>query len=204
MPRLFLLLLVVVCLVVPSVAVAQEEDEDAAQAEAAPAPTLTPTRPQAPICQLAGNARFLEIRGTGFDAWIDQRLPGMLTDADGNPEDAWRTIWVDPNGNVTLAVNLCDDVARQRGPLAPGTHWVFIGDGSGGDPIAATSFDLSEVPPPARVVPLPQPQAPGSAPAVVVPPPNPSNYAPAPVGAYVAPGRRWMAQRRGCPTRRRA
>jgi hypothetical protein len=158
-------------------------------APAGPSPTLTATRPEAPICQVAGSARYLEIRGTGFDAWIDQRLPGTLTDADGNQEDSWRTIWVDPNGNVALAVNLCDDTARQRGPLAPGTHWLFIGDGSGGDPIAATSFDLSDQPVPARTVPLPTPQAPGSAPVVAVPPINPgsNSFTPGPVPTYVPP-----------------
>jgi hypothetical protein len=158
-------------------------------APAGPVPTLSPTRAEAPICQVAGTARYLEIRGSGFDAWVDQRLPGMLTDADGNPEDSWRTIWVDPNGNVTLAVNLCDDVAKQRGPLAPGTHWLFIGDGSGGDPIATTSFDLSDQPLPARSVPLPTPQAPGSGPVVPVPPINPgsNSFTPAPVPTYVAP-----------------
>jgi hypothetical protein len=171
-----------------TVALAGDDEQPPDESGGGPVPTLTPTRPVAPICQVAGTAgRYLQIRGTGFDAWIDQRLPGSLTDADGNPEGGWRTIWVDPNGNVTLAVNLCDDIAARRGPLAPGTHWVFIRDGSGGDPIASTSFDLSDQPAPAREVPLPRPQQPGTAPVVVVPPLDPSTYTPAPVPTYVPP-----------------
>jgi hypothetical protein len=165
------------------------DDEDDTTSSGGPVPTLTPARAEAPICQVAGIAgRYLEIRGTGFDAWIDQRLPGRLTDADGNAEGSWRTIWVDPNGNVALAVNLCDDVAAGRGPLAPGTHWVFISDGSGGGPIASTSFDLSDQPVETPVVPLPQPQQPGTAPVVVVPPPDTSTTTPAPLPTFVAPG----------------
>src|SRR5947209_5196437 len=95
-------------------------------------------------------------------------------DADGNVEGNWRTIWVDPNGNVAVAVNLCDDVAGQRGPLSPGTHFVTIGDGSGGDPIAYTSFELLEEAPSPTPVPVPLREAPGSAPTVQVQPINPT------------------------------
>jgi hypothetical protein len=163
---------------------ADDEEEDATSA-----PTLTPARTEVSICSQAGSGgRFLEIRGIGFDGWVDQRLPGVLLDQDGNQQARWRSIWVDPTGRLTVEVNLCEDPNAGRGSLAPGTYQVAISDGSGGDPIATTSFDLLDQPPPAHE-PLPSPpvRQPPASPAVVVPPPDPTGFTPAVVPPYVPP-----------------
>jgi hypothetical protein len=162
-------------------------------------PTLAPARSDVSICALAGSGgRFLEIRGSRFDGWIGQRLPGVLLDQDGNQQARWRTIWVDPSGQLTLEVNLCEDAASGRGPLAPGTYQITIGDGSSSEPIAMTTFELLDQPPPAHVpAPSPPVARPPQSPAVVVPPGDPTGYTPGPLAPYLAPNTPGGAPRTG-------
>ena len=90
------------------------------------------------------------MRGTGFDAWADQHLVGNFIDGNGVPEIRWDSVWVTPQGGLTLEVNLCADPFQNHGALAPGSYTVSVGLGSG-QPIAATSIALSPPAPPTDV-----------------------------------------------------
>ncbi len=149
--RWICLSLLVVSLTIPSATLA--DDSSAAQQPedtAEPAPPPAPTGPTlqasdtAPvICDPAKNGfRFLEIRGTGFDAWATKRLVGNLVDARGVAQVQWGSVWVSPQGRLTLEVNLCRDPFRGRPALAAGDYTVAIGP-RGGQPIAATSVSLA-------------------------------------------------------------
>ncbi|MDQ6673771.1 MAG: hypothetical protein M3069_24010 [Chloroflexota bacterium] len=130
-----------------------------AQSDAPPADNAPTDQPQAPagptlqvsdytpvICDpAAGGFRFVEVRGSGFDAWATQRLVGNVVDGNGSSQVQWGSIWVSPAGSLTLEVNLCADPFRNRPALPAGDYTVVVGSGPG-QAIAATSIAL--VPPP--------------------------------------------------------
>jgi hypothetical protein len=108
-------------------------------------PVIQPMDPTPVICDPnTAGFRYLELRGSGFDAWAGQRLAGSTLDAGGNPLVQWNSVWVSPQGQLTVVLNLCADPYRGRPALPAGTYTVAVG--TGGRAIAATSFDLS--PPP--------------------------------------------------------
>ena len=124
-----------ISLCVASPAFAQTDDET-------PAPTLQPATDSALVCDpSAARLRYLEVRGSGFDAWATQRLVGNVLDADGNPQIHWRSVWVSPQGRLTLEVNLCADPFLNRPALAAGDYTVAVGQ-SDGTPIATTGISL--------------------------------------------------------------
>jgi hypothetical protein len=125
--------------------------DDESDAQSAPAvedqapsgPILQPSAEAVMVCD-PGHAGFsyLEVRGVGFDAWATQRLVGHVVDASGVPLIQWTSIWVSPQGQLTLEVNLCADRFRNRPALAAGDYTVSVAPGAGA-PIAATTFSLA-------------------------------------------------------------
>jgi hypothetical protein len=87
------------------------------------------------------------VRGTGFDAWATQRLVGNVVDGEGVAQAQWASVWVSPQGRLTLELNLCADPFRSRPALPAGDYTVAVGP-SGGPPIAATNISLSPPPEP--------------------------------------------------------
>ena len=135
--------------------------DDESDAQSAPsvedqAPSPPPGEDQAPsgpVLQPADYAplvcdpsyagfRYLEVRGNGFDAWATQRLVGDVVDANGVSRIQWSSIWVSPQGQLTLEVNLCADPFRNRPALPAGDYTVSVGAASGA-PIAATTISVS-------------------------------------------------------------
>jgi hypothetical protein len=92
----------------------------------------------------AAGFRYLEVRGSGFDAWATQRLAASTVDAGGRPVIQWSSVWVTPQGKLTLELNLCADPFRGRAALPTGDYTVVVGQG--GQSIAATTFEIQ--PPP--------------------------------------------------------
>jgi hypothetical protein len=147
----FLFLALATCLLLAGSIVAHAQS-DGSQPEDMPPPdeVVAPTGPilqasdHAPvICDPAASRfRYVEVRGTGFDAWATQRLVGNLVDGSGVPLMQWGTVWVSPQGRLTLEVNLCADPFRGRGALPAGDYTVAVGPSSGGA-IAATTIALS-------------------------------------------------------------
>jgi hypothetical protein len=112
------------------------------------------------ICDPATHGfRYVEVRGSGFDAWASQRLVGNLLDGNGTPQMHWASVWVSPRGGLTLELNLCGDPFRSRPALTAGTYTVAVGDSSGA-PIAATNIDVAPPPEPLAEGDLPEPAAP--------------------------------------------
>ena len=108
-----------------------------------PGPTLQPASDNPLVCDLAAAGfRYLEVRGTGFDAWATQRLVGNVLDADGATQIHWGSIWVSPHGQLTLEVNLCGDPFQNRPALGAGDYTIAVGQ-SDGTPIAATGISLA-------------------------------------------------------------
>jgi len=154
MLRSVLLLVLAVWLCLAGVVFADDEsDPDNPGADAQSAPAIEDQAPSGPILQPADYAplqcdpsrpglRYLEVRGTGFDAWATQRLVGSVVDANGVPRIQWSSIWVSPRGQLTLEVNLCADPFRNRPALPAGDYTVSVGAGSGG-PLAATTISVS-------------------------------------------------------------
>ncbi len=105
----------------------------------------------------------------------------MLTDADGNTQASWKTIWVNPQGNLTVLINLCEDDFLSRPPLAVGDYIVSVNDPTTNDPIAQTMISVQEQPAdtpvptpnttPGAATPLPTPPTATPAPAFAPPPP---------------------------------
>src|SRR6185295_15426924 len=96
--------------------------------------------------------RYVEVRGTGFDAWATQRLVGSVVDGNGLSQMQWGSVWVSPQGRLTLEVNLCADPFRNRPALPAGSYTVTVGRGTG-QPIAATSIAVTPPPDPAAEMP---------------------------------------------------
>jgi hypothetical protein len=154
MLRSTLLLVVAVWLCLTATAFADgESDADNPDPDAQSAPVVEDQAPSGPILQPADYApvqcdpafpglRYLEVRGTGFDAWAKQRLAGNVVNASGVPQVQWSSIWVSPQGQLTLEVNLCNDPFRKRPALPAGDYTVSVRAGSGA-PIAATTISVS-------------------------------------------------------------
>ena len=145
------LALLALLLVLPTSALADDSSaapapDDTVQAPAPSGPSLQPSDSAPVVCDPAKTGfRFLEIRGSGFDSWASQRLVGNLLDGAGVPQVQWGSVWVSPQGKLTLEVNLCNDPFRGRPALAAGNYTVAVGAASG-PAIAATTVSLN--PPP--------------------------------------------------------
>jgi hypothetical protein len=188
------------CMAGGLVAYAQPAPDDATDAD-----TVAPEQPPpvGPILQASNNApvicdpstpgfRYVEVRGTGFDAWATQRLVGNVVDGNGRSQMQWGSVWVSPQGNLTLEVNLCADPFRNRPALAAGDYTVIVGPGSG-QPLAATSIALSPPADPQSAGDQPE-SMPAAAPANASPTPVPTaipyvlpNIAPAPTPTPLPP-----------------
>jgi hypothetical protein len=123
--------------------------------------------------------RYVEVRGSGFDAWSGQRLVGTLVDANGAAQAHWPSVFVTPTGQVTLELNLCAQPIQNRPALDPGDYTLSVGSSDGStiasagislqDPNAVGQTDTSGAPPPSRPMPrsgpgaADQPLAPGHA-----------------------------------------
>jgi hypothetical protein len=94
----------------------------------------------------AAGFRYLEVRGTGFDAYATQHLLGTVADANGSSQIAWNSIWVSPQGRLTLEVNLCADPIQKRPALGAGDYTVSVGTTAG--TIATTGISLTTPPQP--------------------------------------------------------
>lgn len=133
-----------------------------AQSDESDAESAPPAEPQAPagpslqvsdlapvVCDAASAGfRYVEVRGSGFDAWATQHLVGNVVDSNGLSQMQWGSVWVSPQGSLTLEVNLCADPFRNRPALPVGNYTVTVGPGSG-QALAATSIALSPPPEPA-------------------------------------------------------
>jgi hypothetical protein len=133
---------------------AQSSSQPADQTPAPPSgPVLQPTDGARVVCDPSSPGfRYLEVRGSGFDAFATQRLVGSVSDTGGAPRIRWSSIWVTPQGQLTLEVNLCADGYQNHGALPPGDYTVSVGQ-NGGPLIAATVISL---------MPPPQPEQTGS------------------------------------------
>jgi hypothetical protein len=128
--------------------------------EAPGGPALQPADVSPEICDpTAPGFRYLEVRGTGFDAWASQHLVGTLLDASGVPHEQWSSIWVSPQGDLTLELNLCADPYQNHAALPAGDYTVAVGQGNSA-PLATTGISLSQPP---------EPGDEGEAPAVTAP-----------------------------------
>jgi hypothetical protein len=198
----FLLLCLTLCLSVGT-AFAQSNDQNAppddesapAEDQAPPGPVLKPADYSPLICDpSAAGFRYLEVRGSGFDAWATQRLVGNVVDATGVPRIHWGSVWVSPAGQLTLEVNLCADPFRNRPALAAGDYTVAVGQDNGA-PIAATGISLMSPPEEDQTEPratvTPRPPTPTSTPFVYVLPalPDQSSGSPTqlPIPALATP-----------------
>jgi len=175
--RLPVLIVLAVWLGVATAAHADDSSDPNAQQPAEPTapsgPVLQPSDTAPVICDPGSRTfRFVEVRGTGFNAWATQRLVGNLVDGSGTPRIQWGSVWVSRQGRLTLEVNLCADPFRGRGALPAGTYTVAVGPGSG-TAIAATSIQLSPPPEPSAEgdQPLPEIMPPATPPDTVNPPP---------------------------------
>ena len=166
MLRSFVLIVVAVWLCLASAVFADDESDaqsapppDQAQSAPAPddqaqtAPAPEDQAPSGPVLQPADYApplcdpsyagfRYVEVRGSGFDAWATQRLVGNVVDANGVSQIRWSSVWVSPQGQLTLEVNLCADRFRNRPALPAGDYTVSVASGSGA-PITATTISVA-------------------------------------------------------------
>lgn len=101
------------------------------------------------ICDAGGGrARYVEVRGSGFEGWAGQRLVGTLIDASGVARAQWPTVFVTSTGRLTVEVNVCADRFRDRPALPAGDYSISVGS-SAGAPVAVTGFSLlAPAPPP--------------------------------------------------------
>ncbi len=129
---------------------------------------------------------YVEVRGSGFDAWSGQRLVGTLVDASGAPQAQWPSVFVTPTGQLTLELNLCAEPLQNRPALGPGDYTVSVGS-TDGSAIASAGIslqgpgaasDAGEQQAPAATSPQPTPQpAPRSGPGGPGQPMPPGNAA---------------------------
>jgi hypothetical protein len=76
-----------------------EQSAPTAEDQAPAGPTLQPVDNAPVVCDPAyPGFRYLEVRGTGFDAWATQRLVGSFVDSTGVPQAQWSSVWVSPQG----------------------------------------------------------------------------------------------------------
>jgi hypothetical protein len=119
------------------------------QDQAAPSGPILQASDYSPaVCDpSAAGFRYLEVRGTGFDAWSTQHLVGNLFDASGAVREHWNSVWVSPQGQLTLEVNLCADPIQNHPALNLGDYTVAVGQSNGGT-IASTGISLAPPPEP--------------------------------------------------------
>jgi hypothetical protein len=144
-----LLILVMVVSVSLAVPVFAQEDQPTPEDQAPPTgPVLQPADYSPVICDPgAPGFRYVEVRGSGFDAWARQHLVGDVIDASGVLQIHWASVWVTPQGGLTLEVNLCGDPFQKRPALGVGDYTVAVGQ-AGSSPIAATTISLASPPEP--------------------------------------------------------
>ncbi|HYW88930.1 MAG TPA: hypothetical protein VFB50_14235 [Chloroflexota bacterium] len=141
--RGFVLAILLCVVLVISTAYAQEEDTSGQPPPEITGPSLSVRNQPAPACDPAlTRLRYLEVRGAGFDAWALQRLTGQLVDVNGTPLMSWGSVWVSPQGSLTVEVNLCADPFRGSDALAPGTYALVLSQRDGA-PIASTSVEIA-------------------------------------------------------------
>ena len=110
----------------------------------APGPLLQPVNDAPAACDpSAPGFRYLEVRGSGFDAWTSQHLVGTLVDGSGATQAQWPSIYVTPQGQLVLELNLCAEPLQNRPALAPGDYTVAVG-GSDGSQIASAGITLQD------------------------------------------------------------
>lgn len=120
-----------------------EESAPPEEAAAPAGPVLQPSDLTPIVCDPSSpRFRYLEVRGTGFDAWSTQHLIGNLFDASGASRAHWSSVWVTPDGRVTLEVNLCADPMQNRGALDVGDYTVAVSQ-SDGSTIASAGISLA-------------------------------------------------------------
>jgi len=132
--RLIPLVAFVLALSMAGPALAQEEPGPVLQAVSNSPAACDPSKP---------GFRYVEVRGSGFDAWSSQRLVGTLVDASGAAQAHWPSIFVTPQGQLTLELNLCAEPLQNRPALGPGDYTVSVGQ-SDGSQIAATGISLQD------------------------------------------------------------
>jgi hypothetical protein len=146
-------------------------------------PVLQPSDYTPVICDPnAAGFRYIEVRGTGFDAWSTQHLVGALFDARGATRESWSSVWVSPQGRLTLEVNLCADPLRNHGALDAGDYTVAVGQSNGGT-IASAGISLAPPPEPGaetdQAAPMPGLSS--------LPAQSPTLLTPTPILPYVIP-----------------
>jgi len=156
--------------------------------EAPTGPVLQPSDNAPVICDPnSPGFRYVEVRGSGFDAWSTQHLVGALFDASGAARERWNSVWVTPQGSLTLVVNLCADPIQKHGALDPGDYTVAIGQSSGGT-IASAAISVSPPVEPGAETETDQPETmPQSGPVSQLPQFDPALLTPTPVATYVIP-----------------
>jgi hypothetical protein len=87
--------------------------------------------------------RYVEVRGSGFDAWSGQHLVGTLVDANGAPQAKWPSVFVTPTGQLTLELNLCAEPIQNRPALGPGDYTISVGS-TDGSAIASAGLSLQD------------------------------------------------------------
>ncbi len=149
--RLASLVILVVALSLATTVFAQSSDGSdqsapAPQDQAPTGPILQPSDNSPVVCDSnAPGFRYIEVRGSGFDAWSSQHLVGSLFDASGAAREQWNSVWVSPQGQLTLEVNLCADPIQKHPALDVGDYTVAVGQGNGA---AIATAGISLAPPP--------------------------------------------------------
>jgi len=165
---------------------AQDQPADESAPPPPSGPLLQPLDPSPVVCDPnTAGFRFLELRGSGFDNWATQRLAASTVDANGTPIVQWSSVWVSPQGKLTLELNLCADPFRGRPALPAGAYTVVVGQG--GQSIAATSFQLQTPPDTSAQGDETAPTLPVSEPLTPAPSPTPAQPLVAPAQATPTP-----------------
>ena len=155
------------------------DDQDQVQT----GPLLQPSDYTPVLCDPnAAGFRYVEVRGTGFDAWSTQHLMGALLDASGRARESWSSVWVSPRGRLTLEVNLCADPTQKHAALDAGDYTVAVAQ-SNGATIATAGISLAPPPEPGaetdQAEPMPAPPT--------LPSQSPTLLTPTPIAPYVIP-----------------
>jgi hypothetical protein len=124
---------VVMAVSIASPAIAQEDQGG---------PVLQPVNDTPAACDPSQPGfRYVEVRGSGFDAWSGTRLVGTLVDASGAAQAHWPSVFVTPSGQLTLELNLCSEPLQNRPALGPGDYTISVG-GADGSAIASAGISL--------------------------------------------------------------
>jgi hypothetical protein len=108
-------------------------------------PVLQPANDSPAACDPSQPGfRYLEVRGSGFDAFSGQQLVGSLVDASGAEQAHWPNVFVTPAGSLTLELNLCAEPLQNRPALDPGDYTISVGP-SDGSSVATADISLQDV-----------------------------------------------------------